>query len=568
MLSDRGDSQLEPVVLMLSDVLAEIELGQIRVPAFQRPFVWRPEQMLDLFDSIERGYPIGSLLLWETAEDVASLDEVGEVPIDSPRPGRPVAYVLDGHQRLSTLFGVLRRHGRAPLGLDQREWKWRIYRDLDPKTPAERYRHHRAQGSPPAPVPLNYLPMRSVNSTMDFLRFSRNLEMRLGDVPRLERLINEAERVAQRILGYKITLVRLRGANLTEAVDVYTRLNRRGVRMEADQVVSALTHRRNQPRLSEGLDGIVESVVATGFGELPRMALFRSVLAISGEPDVMSPRWEKIADRIQNRLVDAVPATFDAVHRAVALLRHAGLPLANLLPYSHQLVLLTTFFHCRPEPTGHQRLELERWFWGTSWAGSFAGANSTRIREGLAEMRAFAKGQTSTLKVDVESVQPMPEPFNLNSARTLAYVAWEAHEFPKRLDPLGSWFDVVDRLAGGAPQAYRQIVPGDSSAANRLILPTSPGVTPLAALKELRNVQYLSHGFGQSEPPATVKDLLDSHGIPMLGWHRLVDGHTDIFLSDRTAFLQDRLRAFAKGLGVQLGADMTGVADNDTEHDE
>ncbi|ROO62698.1 uncharacterized protein DUF262 [Micromonospora sp. Llam0] len=563
MLSDRGDGELEPVVTMLSDVLHGIATGRIRVPAFQRPFVWRPEQMLDLFDSIERGYPIGYLLLWETTDDVASLDHVGEVPVKPAPSGLPVAYVLDGHQRLSTLFGVLRRQGRPPSPNDQTEWKWRIYRDLEPKSDTERYRHHRAQGSPPARVPVHFLPMRSVNSTADFLRFARHLELTVGPGERLDRLVDEAERVAQRIRSFRIPLVRLRGAHLREAVEVYTRLNRRGVRMEADQVVSALTHREYQRPLSERLKAISESVAATGFGELPRMALFRSVLAIADEPDVMSPRWEKLADRVQNRLVDAVPATDAAVHKAVELLRAAGLPLAALLPYSHQLVLLTYFFHQRPEPTGNQRLELEKWFWVTSWAGSFAGANSTRIREGLAEMKAFASGATPTLKLDVGAVQPMPEPFNLNSARTLAYVAWEAHEFPVRRDALGQEFDVVKRLAGGVPQAYRAIVPGHSTAANRIILPTSPGDNPLGVFKELREGQ-LERTISREH----VTRLLASHCINERAFLKLLAGDHEGFLALRAEVLQERLRAFAKGLGVTLGPDMTGVADNDTEHDE
>ncbi|MFV2088875.1 hypothetical protein [Micromonospora sp. LOL_021] len=258
-----------------------------------------------------------------------------------------------------------------------------------------------------------------------------------------------------------------------------------------------------------------------------------------------------------------MPATDAAVHKAVELLRWAGLPLAALLPYLHQLVLLAYFFHCRPEPTGNQRLELERWFWVTSWAGSFAGANSTRIREGLVEMKAFAAGATPTLKLDVGAVEPMPEPFNLNSARTLAYVAWEVHEFPTRRDALGQEFDVVKRLAAGVPQAYRQIVSGYSTAANRIILPTSPGDNPLGVFRELRNGQ-LERTISREH----VMRLLASHCITERAFLRLLAGDHEGFLELRAEVLRERLRAFAKGLGAMLGSDMTGVADNDTEHDE
>ncbi|WFE22220.1 DUF262 domain-containing protein [Solwaraspora sp. WMMD937] len=563
MSSSRGDVQVEPIAMMLVDMLEEIAAGRIRVPRFQRPFVWRPEQMLDLFDSIERGWPIGGITVWETTDEVPSLDHLGEVPVRMPPAGTPVSYVLDGHQRLSTLFGVLRRQGRPPRGDDQREWKWRIYRDLEPQEDNERYRHHRAFGSPPPLPPDSYLPMRSVNSTVDFLRFLRNLEARVNDATRMDRLVNEADWVAQRVRAYKIPLVRVRDSDLGSAIEVFARINNRGVRLETHEIASRLTGPVQESTMGEQVDSIVESVASTGFGELPRMAVFRSMLAIAGEPDVMKPHWEQVAQRIRTSQVDVLAAGQEAVHKAVELLRAAGLPLAALLPYSHQLVLLTYFFHCRPEPTGNQRLELERWFWVTSWAGSFAGANSTRIREGLAEMKAFASGATPTLKLDVGAVQPMPEPFNLNSARTLAYVAWEAHEFPTRRDALGQEFDVVKRLAGGVPQAYRQIVPGHSTAANRIILPTSPGDNPLGVFKELRNGQ-LERTISRDH----VMGLLASHCITERAFIKLLAGDHDGFLELRAEVLQERLRAFAKGLGVMLGPDMTGVADNDTEHDE
>ena len=50
-----SDISVKPEIELLEDLLSEVANGRLRVPRFQRPFVWRPEQMLDLFDSIERG---------------------------------------------------------------------------------------------------------------------------------------------------------------------------------------------------------------------------------------------------------------------------------------------------------------------------------------------------------------------------------------------------------------------------------------------------------------------------------------------------------------------------------
>jgi Protein of unknown function DUF262 len=209
-------------------VLAEMAAGRLRVPKFQRPFVWRPEQMLNLFDSIERGYPIGSLLVWDTDLAIPSLDRVANVDIPPPSAAGPVGFLLDGHQRLSTLLGALRGHVQAVEGVprQQRDWLWDIYRVLgDSADRSDRFRHWTRSGTPPA----EYLPMRSVLRTMDFLAYSRRLaDAVMEDPTPLAELIDEAEQLAHRIKSYQIAVVRLKGGQLQHAVEVFSRLNSSG----------------------------------------------------------------------------------------------------------------------------------------------------------------------------------------------------------------------------------------------------------------------------------------------------------------------------------------------------
>ncbi|MEV0003071.1 DUF262 domain-containing protein [Micromonospora sp. NPDC050980] len=568
MRTDQAEIRPDPTIALVDDLLGGIGRGEIRVPAFQRPFVWRPHQMLELFDSIERGYPIGSLLLWQTDERVPSLDRIGGLDVPPPPAGRQVSYLLDGHQRVSTLFGVLNRPLRDGPAEDEGDWIWQIYRDLRPDPlGSDRYRHHRSGRFSP-----HLLPLAAVMRTRDFLRHFHRVELGVKDAGQADSLIREAEAVTQRIKGYKLTLVRLQGASIDQAVNVYARLNRTGTRMDPDQMVSALTYRKEQPSLASRIDDIVTAIADTGFGELPRLAVFRSLLAIAGETDIMSPRWSLVADYVQNRLHDALPQTDRAVRLAAQFLRNGvGLPQAKFLPYSHQLVLLAMFFHVQPEPSGRQYDRLRRWFWITSWSSAFAGATSTVLRRALNEVRAFAVGD-GDLRPDEDDVQPMPESFNLNSARTKAYVAWEALEFPRRLDMLGQPFDVANLLANSDPQIFRHVVPKDSRPANRLIFPTTPNIGVLAALKGLDPLR--GPGLFDGDPELTsavgrsmTEQILDSHGIPIKAWRRLCEGGAggQIFVDDRTDFLEQRLRAFAAHLDVRVGGKMEGVADDDSE---
>ncbi|MEV0216963.1 DUF262 domain-containing protein [Micromonospora sp. NPDC050695] len=569
MRTDQAEIRPDPTIALVGDLLTDIGKGTIRVPAFQRPFVWRPAQMLELFDSIERGYPIGSLLLWQTDLPIPSLERIGGLSIPPPpTAGQQISYLLDGHQRVSTLFGVLNRPPRRGPAEDDGEWIWQVYRDLRAdQAGSERYRHHRSGRWSP-----HLLPLAAVMRTRDFLGHFREVELATRDVDQVDMLIREAEAVVQRIKSYKLTVVRLQGASLDQAVNVYARLNRTGTRMDPDQMVSALTYREEQPSLASRIDDIVSSIAESGFGELPRLAVFRSLLAIAGESDIMSPRWSLVADYVQNRLHDDLPHTGRAVGLAAEFLRNGvGMPHARFLPYSHQLVLLAMFFHTCREPSGRHYDGLRRWFWVTSWSSAFAGATSTMLRRALAEMRRFATDEAD-LPLDVAAVQPMPESFNLNSARTKAYVIWEAVEFPRRLDMLGQPFEMANVLATADNQIFRHVVPRDPRPANRLIFPTTPNTSVLAGLKGLDlpvgpglfdGNPELRRLVGQSQ----TEQILESHGIPLKAWRRLCDGGNggQIFVEDRTELLERRLRAFADHLDVPVGGQVAGVADDDSE---
>ncbi|MGB6162121.1 MAG: DUF262 domain-containing protein [Pseudonocardiaceae bacterium] len=156
-MTDLADEiTVKPEIMFLEGVLSELASGKLRVPKFQRPFVWRPEQMLDLFDSIERGYPIGSLLVWDTNQQVSSLERIADIEVPSAPLGRQVSYLLDGHQRLSTLFGSLSRRPPAEPGAGQQEWMWDIYRVLGGHAePGNRYRHWKKVDRPSADLDPN-----------------------------------------------------------------------------------------------------------------------------------------------------------------------------------------------------------------------------------------------------------------------------------------------------------------------------------------------------------------------------------------------------------------------------
>src|SRR5882724_6816710 len=86
----------------LQHLIEDIKIGRIALPDIQRPFVWSSAKTRDLFDSMYRGYPIGTLMLWETGAEVGTR-QIGLAESEKA----PQLLIVDGQQRLTSLYAVL-----------------------------------------------------------------------------------------------------------------------------------------------------------------------------------------------------------------------------------------------------------------------------------------------------------------------------------------------------------------------------------------------------------------------------------------------------------------------------
>lgn len=88
----------------ISSLVDMYKSGALRLPEIQRHYVWRATRVRDLLDSLYRGYPSGSILMWETDEPVPTRD--GAIAQDTTAfVGRKL--LLDGQQRITSLTAVL-----------------------------------------------------------------------------------------------------------------------------------------------------------------------------------------------------------------------------------------------------------------------------------------------------------------------------------------------------------------------------------------------------------------------------------------------------------------------------
>ncbi|PZO13336.1 MAG: hypothetical protein DCF25_16225 [Leptolyngbya foveolarum] len=98
--------------MRLTTILDQIDMGSIALPEFQRGYVWNRDQVRNLMTSLYRGHPVGSLLVWETKTD----EITDHVKGDGKLSAGTVKLLLDGQQRITSLYGIIR--GKAPQFFD------------------------------------------------------------------------------------------------------------------------------------------------------------------------------------------------------------------------------------------------------------------------------------------------------------------------------------------------------------------------------------------------------------------------------------------------------------------
>jgi hypothetical protein len=92
------------VPMKISTILDHIDSGHMALPEFQRGYVWNRDQVRGLFDSLYRRHPVGGLLVWATESKSAAARG------DGPVAAGVVKLLLDGQQRMTSLYGVVRGH--------------------------------------------------------------------------------------------------------------------------------------------------------------------------------------------------------------------------------------------------------------------------------------------------------------------------------------------------------------------------------------------------------------------------------------------------------------------------
>jgi hypothetical protein len=216
--------------VFIPELISSILSGKLRIPSFQRGFVWDADRVSHLMDSIYKGFPFGSLLFWRTRTALQIERKLGPFPLPARDPDYPIDYILDGQQRATSIFGVFQTELTAPNGEDTSPFE--IYFDLHATAgiqdsnfvylPEEEF------------DPDRFFPLRLIFNPPAYRNFLKNMD---------ESISEKVDRLYQQFNHARIPVQTFSSDDRAAVAIVFERINRLGVELDTLQLLSAWTWR-------------------------------------------------------------------------------------------------------------------------------------------------------------------------------------------------------------------------------------------------------------------------------------------------------------------------------------
>ncbi|MBB6005493.1 DUF262 domain-containing protein [Arcicella rosea] len=394
-----GIVKIKPDKQSLPDYINDFEKGGLQVPAFQRDFLWTNDKKLELFDSIKKGYPIGSILLWQPnfndEDDYKKLgsDRLGSY--ETPTRINNFFYILDGFQRLSTLIGCLFHPNRAKQkGIEKDENEWQKKFNIVYNLKDEEFEINRSKGF--QGLEFYQVPIYKLVDGKEFFSFQRSL-FNNDDA---ELYIQRYEEMSLVFQKYEIPNIEIHGGSVSEAVDIFQRLNSTGSPITADWIVSARAFGKdNNFRFGTEIDRLLDSKLSKlNFDSLKRNVILQCItnsfdgVFFDQMSKNSSKKLEDLVDR--NDFIPVTKKTFGAIEKAVEFLFQYLFVLdSKFLPYNNQLIFITDFFNKIDNPSQIHIDKLKYWFWVTTYSNYFTIYNLSKQRKAYEEFQKFLEDE-------------------------------------------------------------------------------------------------------------------------------------------------------------------------------
>ena len=375
----------KPTTEHLSDLMGKVTSGRVKIPRFQRDFVWSLNKSASLLDSIIKGYPVGTFIIWKTKERLRSVRNVGSMDLPEPPEGDYVHFVLDGQQRITSLIAALR--GETILrGDGRREDFGCIVVDLEVE-----------EGEPIVRIDDGKARQHSV------IGLETLYDGNIADLMKYDaRYYGKLREYSGTLKAYDFSVIEVNDAPIHVATEIFTRMNEGGTRLSTFEIMVAKTY---DPKggfdMGERFKALIEELNDVGYETLPDASILQTIsLVLEGEC-----KRKIILSLERERIIDIWDRVMEAIKDAVDYLRdYYRIPVSNMLPYKTLVVPFAYFFFKHGgRPYGDKQRYLDDFFWRVSLSGRYSSGVETKLAQDVKRVDMMLDGKLPTYDWSIDT---------------------------------------------------------------------------------------------------------------------------------------------------------------------
>ncbi|MBU0974385.1 DUF262 domain-containing protein [Patescibacteria group bacterium] len=359
-------------------LLTYLKDGTLRVPRFQRDFVWERRKIVALLDSIYKEYPIGSFFLWATTGKYnlfyRDLPELGITPA-KPRIDEKLKFILDGQQRICSLYAAW--YGMKVEFKDGNKTKLvdcsQICLDLD------YYKKEPDDGGNQSVFEVKreserYVPLYKVLGE-GHLQLFRTL------TPERQEVFNECYQI---FTTYPLSVVTVFNVELNNASVIFERINQGGKKLSLFDLVVASTWGEDFD-LKENYIKLRQRISSKGFGDItPEVVTHTISLILKGfcnkiyqlqlKQKEIKENWDEIANAIEQSVEH--------------LSANLGVRIFEFTPYPSFIPLLAyLYFKTEGRALTKEMTDVvHEWFWKAALSERYTSSMESKMGEDRREI--------------------------------------------------------------------------------------------------------------------------------------------------------------------------------------
>lgn len=354
----------------------------MRIPRFQRSYVWERSKIVKLLNSIYHEFPIGSFFLWEADTAMEGFcRDITEFGFPSKPAGNKFSFILDGQQRITSLYVALR--GKVLQGTDYRV----ICFNLDKKV----------FKIPTLKTEPNNIPAWMLFDQQEF----QNLLIEYASTGEREKAqtLSECKTIFD---NYPVSIIFSKNMDLEEVVTIFERINQGGKRLSLFDLVHASVWSLDFDLRDKITEFNSEKAIQI-FGKVDN-EIFTQSLALNTSRDC--EKRHQLA--LKNEECKAAwSRTTECIRLAIDFLKtQLGVQGVEIIPYQNIIPVIQYYFYITGEGAvkPEHKKALVDWFWTLTFSNRYSSSTLTKMKNDAMWIEKLAKDPSATRVFTVKLV--------------------------------------------------------------------------------------------------------------------------------------------------------------------